>query len=78
MLSFDVFKSETEDFLKLPRGSLSRSSWIGNPPAWDSIAHAEWVVWIEERHNVIFDFEDFVSFRDLQSVYKSLASRKQN
>lgn len=78
MLTFESFKTEAEAFLHLPRGALNASSWIGEPPEWDSIAHAEWIVAIEENHDVLFDIDDFASFRDLQSVYDCLVSRLGN
>lgn len=78
MLTFESFKTEAAAFLNLPPGALKSFSWIGEPPEWDSIAHAEWIVAIEEDYNVFFDIDDFASFRDLQSVYDCLVLRIEN
>ena len=61
--------------LKLPPAAIEPATSMKNTPAWDSLAHMELIIGIEERYQVILDADEIADMTSVASIIGQLAKR---
>ncbi|QKS31043.1 MAG: Acyl carrier protein [Accumulibacter sp.] len=61
--------------LKLPPVSIEPGTSMKNTPAWDSLAHMELIIGIEERYRVVLDADEIADMTSVASIIGQLAKR---
>lgn len=70
----DVFEV-TASVLKVQVDKLSADSCLGNPAAWDSVAHTNLILELESVFDVDFDFDELDSVTSIQAIVDSLKTK---
>ncbi len=61
--------------LGLPAGAITDETSMANTPAWDSVAHLNLVLSIEQEFGLQFSPEDFMKLQSLTAIKRLLAER---
>jgi acyl carrier protein len=61
--------------LKLPPTAIEPGTSMKNTPAWDSLAHMELIIGIEERYRVVLDADEIADMTSVASIIGQLAKR---
>lgn len=61
--------------LKLPPAAIEPETSMKNTPAWDSLAHMELIIGIEERYQVLLDADEIADMTSVARIIGQLAKR---
>lgn len=61
--------------IKMPMGSLDASSGLGVTENWDSLAHANLVVELENQFDIQFEFDDLDNIITIKAIIESLKNK---
>jgi len=61
--------------LKLPPTATEPGTSMKNTPAWDSLAHMELIIGIEDRYRVVLDADEIADMTSVASIIGQLAKR---
>ncbi|MBN8454898.1 acyl carrier protein [Accumulibacter sp.] len=61
--------------LKLPPTAIEPGTSMKNTPAWDSLAHMELIIGIEDRYRVVLDADEIADMTSVASIIGQLAKR---
>lgn len=61
--------------LKIPATELRETTAMANTPAWDSLAHMDLVLAVEDRYNVNLDGDEIARMVSLAAIAAVLKSR---
>lgn len=68
----------TSLIIKVPVDKLSVDSCLGNPTAWDSVAHTNLILELESVFDVGFEFDELDRITSIQTIVDSLNSKGVN
>lgn len=68
----DPLRQLLADTLGVSDADLGTDPSMDALPAWDSVAHLQFVTSVEEQHGVVFDAEAMLSWRTLAEVRDAL------
>lgn len=63
------------DTLGLKTGEIGETTSIENTPAWDSVAHLNLVLSLEQEFGLRFNAEEFMRMQSVQAIRRTLAER---
>jgi acyl carrier protein len=63
------------DTLGLKTGEIGEATSIENTPAWDSVAHLNLVLSLEQEFGLRFNAEEFMRMQSVQAIRRTLAER---
>ena len=61
--------------LKVPVSILNQNSCLGNPSAWDSLAHTNIIIMIEKDFDISFEFDELDKITTIEAIIKSLRTK---
>lgn len=69
-------KQVIADTLRVPVETVTDQSSPATLPQWDSLAHLNLVLALEERFGVKFTLEEIIELQDVPAIHRILAAKK--
>ena len=68
--------SWVSEYFKVPIHELSSATKAIDIDGWDSLAHADFLIFVEKECNIIFNLSDLMEMEDLSSLAKIIEKSK--
>ena len=67
--------SIVSEITKVSISNLNQNSCLGNPSTWDSMAHTNLILMLEEAFDVSFEFDELDNVITIKAIIKSLKEK---
>ena len=67
--------SIVSEITKVSISNLNQNSCLGNPSTWDSMAHTNLILMLEEAFDVSFQFDELDKVITIEAIIKSLKEK---
>ena len=78
MRHFGKIKKLTSEYFKISIDQLSESTIASDVPGWDSLAHADFLIFLEQKFLIEFDLSDLMNMNklgDLEEIIEKKLAR---
>lgn len=72
---FEKLRDVVAITLKVPANEITETTQYEDIAAWDSLAHLNLVMAVEQTFNVLFDVEDFPTLNSIPAIMEHLRQR---
>ena len=75
MQLFEQIKNLTSEYFKVSLDKLSESTTANDVPGWDSLAHADFLIFLEKEFLIEFDLSDLMNMDKLGDLEKIIEKK---
>ena len=72
---FEKIKKLTSEYFKISVDQLSESTIANDVPGWDSLAHADFLIFLEQKFSIEFDLSDLMNMDKLGDLNKIIEKK---
>ena len=72
---FEKIKKLTSEYFKISVDQLSESTIANDVPGWDSLAHADFLIFLEKNFLIEFDLSDLMNMDKLGDLNKIIEKK---